>query len=231
MNNTMSAVDVQKFVIRCHQCRTAFDVFEATWCDCLVREPSIKCPACGECFCKAAQAYKVGFWAMAPASLYGRRLRELRQDDKATGQKALASLHLQRAAFGAPLVLVVDDSRTVRMVAARTLSELGCEVLEAIDAEEALAIVGSHHPDLVLTDALMPKLDGREMCRMMKSDVQTADIAVVLMTGLYTALRYKTEALSKFGADAYLTKPVQPAQLKEVLHKFVPRSVMTRRCA
>ena len=51
-------------------------------------------------FCKAAQAYKVGFWAMAPASLYGRRLRELRQDDKATGQKALASLHLQRAAFG-----------------------------------------------------------------------------------------------------------------------------------
>jgi CheY-like chemotaxis protein len=69
------------------------------------------------------------------------------------------------------------------------------------------------------------------MCRIIKSDVGTAEIAVVLMTGLYTALRYKTEALSKFGADAYLTKPVQPAQLKEVLVKFVPRSAMTRRCA
>jgi CheY-like chemotaxis protein len=231
MNKPLAVAETAKFVIRCHQCRTAFDVFESTWCDCLGREPSINCPACGECFCKASRRYKEGFWAVAPDSLFGRRVRELRQDDAAARQKALPSLFLQPAASGAPLVLVVDDSRTVRMVAARAISELGCEVMEAANAEEALAIIRSHHPDFVLTDALMPKLDGREMCRIIKSDAATADITVVLMTGLYTALRYKTEALSKFGADAYLTKPVQTAQLSELLKKFVPRSVMTRQCA
>jgi CheY-like chemotaxis protein len=231
MNQPLSSPDAQKFVIRCYHCRTAFDVFEAAWCDCLGREPSINCPACGKCFCKADKEYKASFWQMAPGSLLTRRLKELRQDSQLPRQKALPALHLAPAPSDAPLVLVVDDSRTVRMLAARAIAELGCQVMEAANAEEAFAVLESHHPVLVLTDALMPKLDGREMCRLIKTNPQTADIAVVLMSGLYTASVYKSEAMSRFRADGYLTKPVEVDQLRKVLDKFVFVAEKTRQCA
>jgi len=77
------------------------------------------------------------------------------------------------------------------------------------------------HPDLLLTDALMPKMDGREVCKRLKSDPQTSSIKVIIMTSAYTASRYKTEAMAAYRADGYLNKPVDFKLLNDLLGKLV----------
>src|SRR5947208_11216288 len=68
------------FSTDCFQCHMSFDVFEARWCDCVVRESSVVCPHCGNCFCKAPASYKTTFWQGAPVRLLRDRIRSLRMD-------------------------------------------------------------------------------------------------------------------------------------------------------
>src|SRR5436309_13677055 len=114
-------------------CHAAIDIFDARWCDCVVRESSIVCPHCSTCFCKAPVEYKTGFWREAPASLVRERIRSLRKDAAHTAESGES-----QAASNAPLVLVVDDSRAVRSAARITLEEAGYQVAEASDAIEGL---------------------------------------------------------------------------------------------
>jgi len=72
----------------------------------------------------------------------------------------------------------------------------------------------------VLADALMPKVDGREMCKTLKSSPSTRETKVVIVTGLYKAPHYKYEAFHSFGADEYLLKPVEPEELRKVLRRL-----------
>ena len=78
-----------------------------------------------------------------------------------------------------------------------------------------------YKPEVIVTDAMMPKLDGREMCLKLKDDPETAGARVVVLTSLYTDARYKYEALKTFKADAYLSKPVEPELLQDILRKFI----------
>ena len=89
------------------------------------------------------------------------------------------------------LILVVDDEADVQRMAAVAVELLGFGVLRASNGEEGLALVKSHRPDVVLTDAFMPKMDGREMFRLIKADPEISSVPVVIMTSLYTASRYK----------------------------------------
>jgi CheY-like chemotaxis protein len=73
----------------------------------------------------------------------------------------------------------------------------------------------------VLTDALMPKLDGREMARQLKQDPETAKIKVVLMTALYKGIKYEHEARKAYRVDDYVTKPLDVEQLRAVLQKHL----------
>lgn len=68
-------------------------------------------------------------------------------------------------------------------------------------------------PDLVVSDAMMPGLDGRELSRQLKSKPETSGVKVIVMTSLYKGERYKAEAIRAFGVDDYLAKPVDPATL------------------
>ncbi len=77
---------------------------------------------------------------------------------------------------------MADDERTILRLATIVLGDLGYTVLTANDGAEALNLARAVRPDLVLTDALMPKMDGREVCKRLKSDPQTSSIKVIIMT-------------------------------------------------
>jgi CheY-like chemotaxis protein len=99
---------------------------------------------------------------------------------------------------------------------------LGYGVVVATDGAAGLEAARRHRPDLVLSDALMPNMDGREMCRRLKADPETASIPVIVMTSLFTSVKYRTEAHKTFKVDGYLSKPLSRAGLEEAVARHLP---------
>ena len=116
-----------------------------------------------------------------------------------------------------PIVLIVDDDRVVHMIAARVLASMPVNVLYAHDGAQALEMVLEFKPDLIVTDALLPKLDGRELCRKIKSSEGTRNCKVAVMTALYKGTRYRNEAMLTFLADEFVEKPLTPEKLRHVV--------------
>jgi putative two-component system response regulator len=110
-----------------------------------------------------------------------------------------------------PTVLVVDDIESNARLLARLLTRDGYRVLTATDGTEALAVVHREHPDLILMDVMMPRLDGFETCRLLKHDPSTRLIPVVLVTALQDS-RDRIRGL-EVGADDFVNKPVNAAEL------------------
>jgi len=117
-------------------------------------------------------------------------------------------------------VLVVDDHLIVQTLSREGLSP-EFRVMTAKDGVEGFELAKVHHPDVVITDALMPKLDGRELCRNIKLYPPTSDIKVVIMSALYHGARHEHAALREFGADAFLRKPVSIALLRETIYSML----------
>jgi len=109
-------------------------------------------------------------------------------------------------------ILVVDDLETNLEVLERLLSALGYQVLTAHDGEEALEVVARQPPDVVLTDVRMPRRDGFDLCRELKSAAATRLIPVVLMTGASEA-DDRIHAIEA-GATDLLGKPIDLSELK-----------------
>lgn len=200
------------FRVTCFHCGSIFDALESPWCQCLVKERSVLCASCGRCFCQSPQSYKQRFWSEAPEALW---MVKLQQQRKTLARPSNPS----PAETKRPLVLVADDHMNILLTAHRILNACDAGVILASDGEEALRLARSHKPDLVLTDALMPRLDGRELCRIMKSDPALQSIPVVIMTSVYTSGTLKREALTRFYADGYLAKPVTVESLRIVLEQ------------
>jgi DNA-binding response OmpR family regulator len=108
-------------------------------------------------------------------------------------------------------VLVVDDNADVRAFVRSHLTS-HYHVLEAADGETGLALIRRHHPDLVLSDVMMPKLDGYALCRAVKADEDLRHIPVILLT----AKAGETDRIQGLegGADDYLTKPFSIRELE-----------------
>jgi len=112
-------------------------------------------------------------------------------------------------------ILVVDDEKSIHSYLQRKLSKLGYSVYVAEDGEEALSQAFSLLPDLVLLDIKIPKLNGIEVCKRLKSDDGTKDIPVLMLSA--KAQSEEIEEGLKAGADKYLCKPIGfPDILKEV---------------
>ena len=110
-----------------------------------------------------------------------------------------------------PRILVVDDQRSNVEMMAGVLKARGYEVLTALDGESALERVRAGNPDIVVSDILMPGIDGYEMCRRLRADVATALLPVVLVTSL-DAQKERIKGL-EVGADDFLSKPVNWEEL------------------
>jgi two-component system, cell cycle response regulator len=120
-------------------------------------------------------------------------------------------------------ILVVDDSLAVRAYLRSLLEARGFVVTEAVQVHAALVCVTQAKFDCILMDVLMPGLDGYEGCRQIKSKLRGAQaVPIVMLTSKsspFDRIRGKMA-----GCDAYLTKPVDPAQLQEVLARLVQTS-------
>lgn len=108
-------------------------------------------------------------------------------------------------------VLVVDDIESNIRLFARLLGRDGYRVLTAADGADALAVVHRDHPDLILMDVMMPKLDGFEVCRLLKQAPSTRLLPVVLVTALQDS-QDRIRGL-EVGADDFISKPVNAAEL------------------
>ena len=121
-----------------------------------------------------------------------------------------------------PRVLVVDDDRAVRDSLRRSLEFNGYEVVLAADGAEGLVAVGAQHPDVVVVDVMMPRLDGIETTRALRAAGN--DVPVLVLTAR-DAVGDRVEGLDA-GADDYLTKPFALeellARLRALLRRVVP---------
>lgn len=116
-------------------------------------------------------------------------------------------------------ILVVDDSPTDLSLLLAALRPRGFRLLSANDGDQALETARREHPDLVLLDVILPRQNGFQVCRQLKTEQGTRGIKVVLVTS-------KTQPSDRFwglkqGADEYLTKPFTPEQLLGVVERHV----------
>lgn len=203
--------------VTCPSCNKAYDATQAPDCSCLQPVRSVRCPHCGSCSCDAPAPYRKSFWNHAPAELWDRR--RAREASMGKGAQPAA----EAVDPTKPVVLFADDDPTSREIARRLIGTMGVTVVLASNGEEALQLIRAHRPALVITDALMPKLDGREVALLAKQEDPRA--RVVVITSVYKDPRYKHEAYSKFAVDDYLAKPVKPAELRAIVEKYLPAVV------
>jgi two-component system phosphate regulon response regulator PhoB len=123
-------------------------------------------------------------------------------------------------------VLVVDDEPAMRNLAVFVLDRMGYGALTASDGDEAFELARKHLPDLILSDALMPRTDGRELCRRVKMQPETRNVKFVLMTSVYKRRRYEGEAYVQFGVDGFLLKPVSLVELKAELQRQLGNAIV-----
>ena len=108
-------------------------------------------------------------------------------------------------------ILIVDDEAHIRMLIEQTLEELedeGVEFLTAENGEIALEIIQKENPKLVFLDVMMPKMNGMEVCRRVKKELELKDIFIVLLTAKGQEL--DRQRGQEVGADVYMTKPFDP---------------------
>jgi CheY-like chemotaxis protein len=117
-------------------------------------------------------------------------------------------------------ILLVDDSRVSREVLKVFLIGRHDHVLEAVDGVEAMRVIHEHHPDLVVADLRMPKLDGCGLCEAVRADPRTRTTPIVILTA--TADEETVARCRAAGAREVLKKPIQPKELLEAVGRHLP---------
>jgi adenylate cyclase len=110
-----------------------------------------------------------------------------------------------------PRILIVDDTPANLHILQLRLAPNGYEIITATDGEDAIAAARAHHPDLILLDVMMPKMDGIEVCRQLRADPSLPFIPIIMVTAK-TDSRDMVAGLEA-GGDEYLTKPLDQAAL------------------
>jgi two-component system chemotaxis response regulator CheY len=119
-------------------------------------------------------------------------------------------------------ILIVDDDESIRRLIATTLEDVsGYRMSEAGDGDEAVRRAREVQPSIVFLDIDMPRLDGIEACRRMKSEPSTADATIVMLTG-DSEQEAELEA-RRAGADLFLTKPFSPLHLLRLVDRLADR--------
>jgi PAS domain S-box-containing protein len=113
---------------------------------------------------------------------------------------------------GKNTILVVDDQIPALQGVSRIIKAAGYESIEASTGEECLKLAAERKPDLVLLDVVLPDIDGREVCRRIKSNPQTSDIYVLLLSSIKIDSENQADGL-EHGADGYIARPIPNREL------------------
>jgi len=111
-------------------------------------------------------------------------------------------------------VLLAEDDRAVRRLLEVVLERAGYEVIAAADGLEAMKLALSSPINILITDAMMPNLNGHELCRFMRNSETLSHVPIILLSGL-------EKKVSDRQADAFLTKPVSSEILLECVEKLL----------
>jgi CheY-like chemotaxis protein len=123
-----------------------------------------------------------------------------------------------------PTILLVEDNEMNRDMLSRRLQRKGYTVVIAHDGEQALVLARTKDPDLILMDISLPKMDGWEVTRLLKSNPETSEVPVIALTA--HALSTDRQKAFEIGCDDYDTKPVEFGRLSEKIeHLLVEKSV------
>ncbi|GAB4228517.1 MAG: response regulator transcription factor [Elainellaceae cyanobacterium] len=116
-------------------------------------------------------------------------------------------------------ILIVDDSQTLRQMLIEVLEKGGLKVIEATNGLEAKEKIQAKAPDLIITDLIMPQMNGYELCRWIKNDPVMQKIPVLICST-------KSEEFDRYwgmkqGADAYITKPFHPVEMLKTVKQLL----------
>lgn len=128
-----------------------------------------------------------------------------------------------------PVVLVVDDSPTVRKIVQLTLQREQIRVVTAGDGLSALAAVADEQPDLILLDVMLPRMDGYNICQVVRKNMAYRDMPIIMLSGkdgLFDKMRGKFA-----GSTEYITKPFDSAELVQTVKRHLDSAVVRERAA
>jgi twitching motility two-component system response regulator PilG len=128
-----------------------------------------------------------------------------------------------------PRVLVVDDSRVVRKIVEMTLWRERIEVVTASDGLGALATVADAQPDLMLLDILLPRMDGYQVCHVVRHHQDYRDLPILLLSGKDSVLDRVRGKLA--GSTDYIRKPFDPAELVWTVKRYLNTPTVVERAA
>ncbi len=128
-----------------------------------------------------------------------------------------------------PVVLVVDDSPTVRKIVQLTLQRERIRVVTAGDGLSALAAVADEQPDLILLDIMLPRMDGYNICQVIRKNMAYRDLPIIMLSGkdgLFDKMRGKLA-----GSTEYITKPFDSAELVQTVKRHLDTPAVRERAA
>ncbi|HEX6798503.1 MAG TPA: response regulator [Ktedonobacterales bacterium] len=128
-----------------------------------------------------------------------------------------------------PVVLVVDDSPTVRKIVQLTLQRERIRVVTAGDGLSALAAVADEQPDLILLDIMLPKMDGYNICQAVRRNMDYRNLPIIMLSGkdgLFDRMRGKLA-----GSTEYITKPFDSSELVQTVRRHLDSVAVRERAA
>jgi twitching motility two-component system response regulator PilG len=128
-----------------------------------------------------------------------------------------------------PVVLVVDDSPTVRKIVQLTLQREHIHVVTAGDGLSALAAVADEQPDLILLDIMLPRMDGYNICQVVRKNMAYREMPIIMLSGkdgLFDKMRGKLA-----GSTEYITKPFDSTELVQTVKRHLDLGAVRERAA
>ncbi len=116
-------------------------------------------------------------------------------------------------------ILIVDDNQDGRELVVKILKKVGYQMIEAVDGEEALEKAIAEKPDLILMDISIPKIDGYEVTKRLKSQVTFKNILIIALTA--HAMKGDREKAMEAGCDGYISKPINIHELPDQIKSYL----------
>lgn len=119
-------------------------------------------------------------------------------------------------------IVFADDEIFMRELWKRILTEEGYDVFTAATAEECLEIAEKEKPDLIISDILMPQMDGLDLCEEIRKRESMCDIPIILITGVFKDLAFRSR-VDRSNADAFILKPLDEQQLLSKIQELIQK--------